>query len=515
MKGIPRNAREEEQIAARIRATAQRLQQRQKVIARVDALAEQAEDLLQAGKPATALARYQEALEFDREGQVHLAVVPEGVRMPAEALAPVLQRYSRFAARAFPELIRDRLARRRQQVRQSIQEALAARDHWIAVFHMAKGSPDVAKPLLEGLAAGKDVHPEHAGWAKRQLEDIDAAIKVLQERELLALRRQRGAIYEMELKFKQQVENGDMEAAEAQDARIRDAQAHLRAARIRRAIERGAWPVAHRLLEERPDDPALKDAADLVQAWERRRMLLAQAEQALVDWDGTAASEALANMGQAKLPPDLDPFAEPVALLERARDGVRSLDQEAAVGLRDLQQGLATVNNALAVSAARREVWELYLHAVALYAAEQWQATVETLQKLPPSRPGLRPFERAHADSMREASRAQLQALAAALAGEKAEEDLSEIGAKIQARHFITAARMLEELAETDAYQRNEAIQAEAEGMWNKINAAEQEAAAIYKQAAEAYALGDDRLKSLLETLRTQYQHTRAFAERQ
>jgi len=513
-RGIPGSALLLGEVPGRLRAAGQNLQGRAEIIATLNEVARQADDLLKAGRPAEGLARYAEVLRFDQQGQLVIMTGPNQDPMPTEAIAGILRNYWDFANVAFPGLAAARLADAKKQADSSIGEARAGREHWLASFYLVHASPDAAKPLLESLADSEGADPEHVKWAKKRLETIDADIAALERRELLASAEQVAAIAEMEVRFRDCVGQGDRQAAEALNAQIEDARAGLLTFRARHALQRGAYPVAHELLKDVPDDRVPEELAEQVSAWERQQGLLARAEQALLDVDSAGAAEALAQMQQTEPALEPDPFSEPREMLKTALDGVRTWEQEALTAEKDVRQCLGTVRGALVEALARQKAWDIYRQTLSHYAAGRLEEAAEVAEKLQPAREGLRPFEQAQLDYVIEACRPAPGPAAAKAAGQDSPAALEQIAAMVEARDFIGAAGLLDNLAKTDAYGRDEAVQARAGELRQKVDAAEEQAARLCAEIVTAHEAGDNaRVQTLVGELKTQYAKTRVFEE--
>lgn len=255
-------------------------------------------------------------------------------------------------------------------------------------------------------------------------------------------------------------------------------------------------------------EPALKDMAACVAAWDNCEKLIAQTEAALAKLDLEVAAKALADLRAVKLPGA--PFAAIKKSLGRACDSLASLRNEES-DLHNVQaQSLKAVESVIAMALQRLAAWDRYRRGLADYLEGNWQDGEAVLKGSPIEH--LHAFERTHTVAMLQECRERLGMTAERV--KEAENVLRTASERIAVRDFRSAGDILDRLATTNIYRVDSTLRDKAAKLTSQVEAAEKEAADLYKRAAEAYQAKDGKtVRELYRKLKSEYSGTRVFDE--
>ena len=432
--------------------------------------------------------------------------------VPSELILPELERYRKLASSFWPGEIAADVAALKEKTQAHLASVPAACDYQMARFHLKAGSPNLAKPFLENVAASKNADAETVGEATAELEGIQQQIDSMQGRETLKTRKQIDKIYEMEREFQELARKGDHAAADKMFRRIEDERTNLRALRVRCALERGDYPAARGLIDEDADHPAFKDMAAQVAQWDRAEALVAQAMAALRSGRAATESTAFAELEEVDLPGA--PFEGTAEVLMNARQVVLWFVAQKANLEQRVAADLARLDTEIARAGARQAAWDRYSQVVALYAEGNWREAVGGLVRLSDPALALHPFEGRHVDAMFDECAARARADVVAEGAKEAEGLLRSASAKVASRDFLGAAGALNKVQGLAIYHVDEDIRTRAAELRGTVDEAEEAAAQLYRKAAEAFRKGDrDTTRRLLTQLRSEYRKTRAFVD--
>jgi len=498
-----------EALSERLRRVRAQLEARGETTEQVTALIREAQARLEAGEGEDALARCREAWSRTQSSGV-----------PLGRCGPVLACYEKVASAVLPQIVEAQVGRLREAVEEAMREARWTLKVCQARFYVEQGSWDVARPLLEAIAADEEVAAEHRQWAAEQMEGIDERITALRQDELLATRDRAETVYELEMEFQKAVERQDPEAAERLNARVGAARAAWLAARAELALGRGAYPLVEQMLREgeglvaeHAGATALNELVKAVQQWRGWQERLAEALEALQQHDLERASRAVLALQEAEGLPD---YLRPAVLsLQSAREALVQFEAQTRSLQKDREDALRSIRAWLAADRARRLSWESYLKATTLHADGNWSEAAAALGELVDHAAALHSFESERARQMLAEAEQKAEAMTTARRAEEAEHMLRQVEARIAARHFRQAANMLDAIESDEIYGSYEIVRTRAAELRALVEQAEQEAAALYERAAQAYEAGDrEALKQLLDELSTKYQYTRVYDER-
>lgn len=489
------------QAVARMNVYDLEIARQEKDARQAEAVFEQCRADLQQQRPEAALARLQSVVNLTRESSL---AADRRIEMLKRVVTMLDGELGKAVAEAFPDL------------RKSLDGQRAAAEVKLAgelsKFYVGSGSPELAAPYLEKLAAagGQD-----AAWAKAQLGAVADQKGAAEKARLLDVADEAARVLQLAEKLNELARTGQMADAEAAQRQLADARVALQVKKAQAAIARGAYTDATALLADAPISQA--SPAVLAKLYEPVRqqldslkaaaLRLKAADEALASYDVAAAHEQLAAVGQQGLE------AGPLRLKLESLAGI----VDATVGLQEGQNVLRAKEQSvrqaaqqlLAALQGRQEAWQRYSAALVAFLAGQ-EGGAAALQQVLAQPTGLTQAEVA-------AVRPAVQVLAAGK-GQPAAPDLQQaLGAAAQAfdaGDYIAAADRLARLRAMPGYEADEQVGRQAAALAAQVQQKEGQAERLYAEAVQAYRAGDTEAVTALTKELQQYRNTRAYQTR-
>ena len=492
-------------LSGRIAMVEERLKNQQRLLEAVDRMEQRARGLVEEGKPGEAVEELARAVSVIRN---------EG--LPNSVLLRVLEQYEPLLSEVVPVRNQQRIADLKAQASQRLEMLRELKPYLKAVYYLDGGSPDLAKPYLEVVAADEEhFGPERVQWAQEQLQGIDAEIQSLESRELLYRHDQMAQVYQLQRELLEKVEaRQEVDLGPWLD-KIADAKLRVQIARLEQLLARGAYPTAAKVVSETFLDRAsselvekgYKPLAGRVRTWENAGYLLGVADEALEVGRLSEAAEALGDVEDMR--EDVGALTEIHTRLKGALDAATAaLAQEKGAPEREKAE-LARVHSDLAAARQREEAYAAYDSARAAYLTEEWEKASDSLFALR-SRQGLYAFERAAADMMYEKCGGMVAPKDETIAG--ARELLDAAQDEFSAGLYVQASGRLQLLREMPGWNLDRQLAEQAMKLTEAIQDKEEEAEELYQEAVEASRSQDhDLLRELLARLRMDYRHTSTF----
>jgi len=457
-----------------------RLAAQKRLLASVEKLENDADALLKEDKLGEAARKFWAAVEIVRN---------EG--LPTEVLVRILQKYEETLARLVPKVVSERTARLKAEACQSLKSLQTLRPYLLAMYYVEKGSPDLAKPYLEQVAADEETFgKERVSQAQKELEGIEARIEKLKKAELFARREQLARLYERERQFEQRVKQADEKEMEQLLANIADANLELQALKIKQLLARGGYPAAVKLAEQAPVEQASRGVVEdiyepvarQVEAWRKAGELLSQAEKALGEGKVAEAASALSKVDGLRV--DLGPLTVSAPRIREILSVAQSAAKQVEAVRRQETGRLEMARTLLGQARQRQAAYSNYSKAREAYLAAAWEKAAAALGKLRSEPGGMYAFERAAVKRMFARANGLVEEKEKAIAA--AQNILSKAKADFDASNYASASEKLQKVRGMAGLQWDKGLAGEVDTLAEKIAQVEKEADEVLQQALKA-----------------------------
>jgi len=491
------------QASDRLEVVAHQAKEQKREADRIISMFQKPRRLLEKGNVQPARQTYEEVMEEAR--MANLSAEP-ATSVFTEAQEFLQQDFAAALRRAAPDY-----AQKAREMLETARDNLAAS---LSRKYLDAGNPEDAEPYLRRLA--ERASGETAAWAQQKLEELDRIKERVRQERLQQVADQIRRAYGLAREFTALAQQGRAEAAARVGRQLADARVELAARKARLALERGAWKEADQLLAGAPAAAAAAAVVEKSIAPVRQRLQrtasaaqnLQTAEQAIVDGDFEKASGLLETAWQYRPLPEwltlkLETLAGVLEPIRQARAREMELRSWRRTALEKVQTELARLKQ-------REQGWEDYHAALRDVMTGNLEEARKKLSGLLSEPAGLLEAEVVNA-------RGVLGALAEDPAAARAEarKALGRARELYKAGRYMAAGEALNGLRGMEGFSLEREIRRETDKLAGKIQAAEQRAEELYREAAAAHENGKvNRLKELLEELKSKYSGTRAFQKR-
>jgi len=250
---------------------------------------------------------------------------------------------------------------------------------------------------------------------------------------------------------------------------------------------------------------ALQAQAEALAAAERQ---LRQAEEALEKGQLKEARVALAAVDATGA--GSEPYAAwRDALAGGVLDAAREAEEPAARFRAIRDDVLAAYEQVAGRSKQREDAWQQYYGGLKAFLEGETDQAVPQLRAVAAEPSGVRSWESANAQAI-----VGVIAEEGGVSAEAAKQLLVRAEASYDARSFVKAAALLEQLAGMPGYSMDADLRARSDALSGKVQAEEKKAAELYEQAQAAFRADDgERLRSTLSKLESRYKGTRVYRD--
>ncbi|MFP4029151.1 MAG: hypothetical protein ACLFWL_15295 [Candidatus Brocadiia bacterium] len=396
------NENQQKALDNKLSRAQQKLKKREGTLEKVRSFAKQASEMLDNDEGQKALKKYRDALNIAR-----------GARIPVVQFLPVLRDHYAAAEKVWPEIVEEKVSELEEGLDEKIRDAADLRDYWTARSCMEWGNYDIAKPLLEELAADEDLDESKQKWAEMQLEGIDERIEDLRKEELAETKGLAEKTYELETEFQKAAQKGDVEEAEKFANQAAETRSQWLVEKAKVLLDREAYPLVDELLDqnydlvsESGDEPPLSDIIAKVKKWNEAQKIVDNAVEAVRSRDPERVGELRSNLEEIGL--NHSPLADQVQALQEACGAILELNEQEKTLQKRKEESLGKIEQLLEHGEKRQQIAETYVEAARHYAEGEWDEIEATeLSELIVSPAALRPFEREHLSDILDAKPAQ------------------------------------------------------------------------------------------------------------
>ena len=495
---------EKERIEKTLDSVEDKIQQQASARDRVEKIQQEAQELAKQDKLQQAEHKYRQAAKLARE---------EG--LPASVLAGILEDYAGVLSEwKTSASAREDLERSWADVQAQVEEVRALKPYYKARHYVEAGSPDLARPYLQEVAAGGSAFDQKmVQWAKGQLENIDERIEQLEKSEKLHVRNELAEVVRLEKRFQDRAGQVYDEELDNLLQDVADARLQLQIAKIQERLSRAAYPLAADIVETTSVQHASKGLVQQfrmlqrrVGAWQAAEQVLKDLEEALMNKNVALAQDSAEKLETLK--PNLGARFKIARRLEEAWETARAVRRASEDVLESKVARLAKIRGELGDVRARIDAYEQYSKAREAFVSAKWGTAATQLKKLDANPAGLRSFERKRVGNMLADADDIMDAI------EKARGVYADARSAFQNGDNLKASKTLIDLRQMEGFALDEGLAKEAGTLSDKIVEAEElaiekaedvlaDARAAYD--AENYAKASDLIGELKEMSGTYY----------
>ena len=398
---------ERQRLSDRLDVAKQHLDDRQDTLEEINSLTDAAEESYETGNLQSAAERCERAIRM-----------AESESIPNTSIVGLLEVYRRALDKGSTELAPQLASEDKGKIQETARRLQALLPYDRARYYLEQGSPDAARPWLEKVAEAEDkLDEQKTSWAAEKLTDIASKIEELHDEELAARADQLEEVYNLEKKFTR-LGDDSYERVQKMESKLDTARLNLRIKKLQQYMERNAYPMAWKVLQEGVPESADKslvqgtyrELAEKVRGWHEASQLAEQGLKQLVEWKPKEALSSLENLMNVT---EVGPVALFKERMQKPREQLQMAVQKARQKQKQWKQQLATIEERLQNTKLRKERYSAYWAGRKAYARQKWEEAVTALEGLKeedPAQDGLRSFERSDAMDMHQRAVAEKEA---------------------------------------------------------------------------------------------------------